>query len=115
MTMMQPSQSGLPDLHRPVDTQDFVFTERKALPTRALAPPPGEHFSTDAYHNSSQSGIQRKIVRRVTGAKAIAVEYSLPRLGRTIIAPLRGMCRWSKRYHKKVSAEVHLPEAYEMQ
>jgi DNA-binding HxlR family transcriptional regulator len=40
----------------------------------------------------------------------MAVEYSLSKLGRTIIAPLRGMCRWAKRYRKDVSADVHLPE-----
>ncbi len=48
------------------------------------------------------------IARRVTHSKAIAVEYSLTRMGRTIIAPLRGMCRWAKRYRKDVSAEVWL-------
>jgi DNA-binding HxlR family transcriptional regulator len=40
------------------------------------------------------------IARRATGAKTIAVEYSLTRLGRTLIAPLKGMCRWAKRYRK---------------
>ena len=50
------------------------------------------------------------IVRRVTGSKAIAVEYSLTRVGKTIIIPLRGMCRWAKRYRRDVSAEVHIPE-----
>ncbi len=48
------------------------------------------------------------IVRRVTKAKAIAVEYSLTRLGKTIIAPLRGMCRWARRHRKEVTADVHL-------
>jgi hypothetical protein len=28
-----------PDLHRPVDTEDFVFAEREALSTRPIAPP----------------------------------------------------------------------------
>jgi DNA-binding HxlR family transcriptional regulator len=50
------------------------------------------------------------IHRRVTKSKTIAVEYSLTRLGKTIIAPLRGMCRWAKRYSKHVSADVHLAE-----
>jgi DNA-binding HxlR family transcriptional regulator len=49
------------------------------------------------------------ISRRVMGSKAIAVEYSLTQLGKTIIAPLRGMCRWAKRYCREVSADVHLP------
>jgi DNA-binding HxlR family transcriptional regulator len=50
------------------------------------------------------------IARRVTGSKTIAVEYSLTPLGRTIIAPLRGMCRWARRYRREVSADVHLSQ-----
>jgi DNA-binding HxlR family transcriptional regulator len=50
------------------------------------------------------------IARRVAQAKPAAVEYSLTEPGRTIIAPLRGMCRWAKRYRKDVSAEVQLRE-----
>ena len=49
------------------------------------------------------------IARHITKSKAIAVEYSLTHLGRTIISPLKGMCRWAKRYQKVVSAEVYLP------
>src|SRR5215468_5829303 len=55
------------------------------------------------------------IARHVMSSKALAVEYSLTRLGRTIIAPLGGMCRWAKRYGRKVSADVHLREEYEVQ
>jgi len=44
--------------------------------------------------------------RRVTRAKTMAVEYSLTRMGATIIAPLRGMCRWAKRHGRVVSADV---------
>jgi DNA-binding HxlR family transcriptional regulator len=51
------------------------------------------------------------IARRVARSKPIAVEYSLSKLGRTIIAPLSGMCRWAKRHGKYVSADVHFPEA----
>jgi DNA-binding HxlR family transcriptional regulator len=51
------------------------------------------------------------IARRVAQAKPAAVEYSLTKPGRTIIAPLRGMCRWAKRYRKEVSAEVRLHES----
>jgi len=47
----------------------------------------------------------------MTQSKAITVEYSLTKLGTTIIAPLRGMCRWAKRYRKDVSADVRLREA----
>lgn len=53
------------------------------------------------------------IARRVTRSKAVAVEYSLTQLGRTLIAPLRGMCRWAKRYRRYVSAEVHVLEQYQ--
>jgi len=53
------------------------------------------------------------IARRVTRSKAIAVEYSLTQLGRTLIAPLGGMCRWAKRYGRDVSAEVRLLKAYQ--
>jgi DNA-binding HxlR family transcriptional regulator len=50
------------------------------------------------------------IIRRVTGTNAIAVEYSLTRLGRTLIDPLKGMCRWSRRQGRRVRAEVRLME-----
>jgi len=53
----------------------------------------------------------RLIERRVTKSKPLAVEYSLSTLGRTIIRPLRGMCRWAKRHHATVSADVHRVEA----
>jgi DNA-binding HxlR family transcriptional regulator len=51
------------------------------------------------------------VAKRVTRSKAVAVEYSLTQLGRTIIAPLRGMCRWAKHYRRDVSADVRFPEA----
>jgi hypothetical protein len=43
--------------------------------------------------------------------KPLAVEYSLSKLGRIIIRPLRGMCRWAQRHHTAVSADVHRVEA----
>ena len=48
------------------------------------------------------------IDRRVTQSRAITVEYSLTNLGRTIIAPLGGICRWAKRRRRKVTADVTL-------
>ena len=50
------------------------------------------------------------ITRRVTGSKTVAVEYSLTSSGKTIIAPLGGMCRWAKRHGRRVTAEVRIPE-----
>src|SRR5437016_12307963 len=70
-----------------------------------------QRMLTRTLRNLEATGL---IVRR-TRAKAMAVEYSLTRLGKTIIAPLRGMCRWAKRYHKRMTADVHLPEGYEVQ
>ena len=68
-----------------------------------------QRMLTRTLRNLESTGL---IARRVTRSKAIAVEYSLTQLGRTIIAPLRGMCRWAKRYHRDVSADVHLSEQY---
>jgi DNA-binding HxlR family transcriptional regulator len=48
------------------------------------------------------------IARSASGLKPLAVEYSLTQPGRTIIAPLRGMCRWASRYRMRVRADVHL-------
>src|SRR2546429_7718224 len=71
----------------------------------------------EAFHNECSPRTLRNlesaglIARRVTQSKAIAVEYSLTQLGRTIIAPLGGMFRWAKRYRRDESAGVRLREA----
>jgi DNA-binding HxlR family transcriptional regulator len=67
-----------------------------------------QRMLTRTLRNLESAGL---IARRVTKSKAIAVEYSLTHLGRTIIAPLGGMCRWAKRYRRNVSAEVRLRES----
>ncbi len=69
-----------------------------------------QRILTRTLRNLEFSGL---IVRRVTRSKAIAVEYSLTRRGRTLIAPLRGMCRWTRRHRREVTADVHLQETYE--
>ena len=63
-----------------------------------------QRMLTRTLRNLESTGL---ITRRVTRPKPIAVEYSLSKLGKTIITPLRGMCRWAKRYRRDVSAEVH--------
>lgn len=68
-----------------------------------------QRMLTRTLRNLESTGL---IARRVTRSRAIAVEYSLTQFGRTIIAPLRGMCRWAKRYRRQVSANVRLPAAY---
>ena len=50
------------------------------------------------------------ITRRVTASKTVAVEYSLTAVGKTIIAPLGGMCRWARRHGRRVTAEVPIPQ-----
>jgi DNA-binding HxlR family transcriptional regulator len=69
-----------------------------------------QRILTRTLRNLEFSGL---IVRRVTRSKAIAVEYSLTRRGRTLIAPLRGMYRWARRHRREVTADVHLQETYE--
>jgi DNA-binding HxlR family transcriptional regulator len=66
-----------------------------------------QRMLTRTLRNLESTGL---ITRRVTRSRAIAVEYSLTHLGRTLIAPLRGMCRWAKRHRRRVSADVRLPE-----
>ncbi|MGA2907044.1 MAG: helix-turn-helix domain-containing protein [Terracidiphilus sp.] len=65
-----------------------------------------QRMLTRTLRNLESAGL---INRRVTRSKNVAVEYSLTKTGDTIIAPLRGMCRWAKRYSKVVSADVHFP------
>jgi DNA-binding HxlR family transcriptional regulator len=62
-----------------------------------------QRMLTRTLRNLESTGL---IVRRVARSKVIAVEYSLTKLGRTLIAPLGGMCRWAKRHGRSVSAEV---------
>jgi DNA-binding HxlR family transcriptional regulator len=67
-----------------------------------------QRMLTRTLRNLESAGL---IARHVTQSRAIAVEYSLTQLGKTIIAPLGGMCRWVKHYRKNVSADVRLREA----
>jgi DNA-binding HxlR family transcriptional regulator len=66
-----------------------------------------QRMLTRTLRNLESAGL---IARQVTQSRAIAVEYSLTQLGRTIIAPLGGMCRWAKRYRMDISAGVQVKE-----
>lgn len=66
-----------------------------------------QRMLTRTLRNLESTGL---IARRVTVSKPIAVEYSLTRRGRTIVTPLRGMCRWAKRNRKQVTAEVRIAQ-----
>jgi DNA-binding HxlR family transcriptional regulator len=67
-----------------------------------------QRMLTRTLRNLESTGL---IARRVTRSKPIAVEYSLTQQGKTLIAPLKGMCRWSRRHGRQVSAEVRIKEA----
>jgi|SRR5579872_1151352 len=71
-----------------------------------------QRMLTRTLRNLESAGL---ITRQITQAKALSVEYSLTKLGATIIVPLRGMCRWARRYGKDVSAEVRLTAAEKTQ
>ncbi len=64
-----------------------------------------QRMLTRTLRNLEYTGL---IVRRVTESKPIAVEYSLTQLGRTLVTPLGGMCRWARRHRRHVRAEVRL-------
>lgn len=66
-----------------------------------------QRMLTRTLRNLESTGL---IARRVTRSKPIAVEYSLSKIGRTMVGPLKGMCRWAERYSKSVTAGVYLSE-----
>ena len=55
------------------------------------------------------------VSRRETRSKIVAVEYSLTELGKTLIAPLSGICRWAKLYGRQLVADVQLAESADVQ
>jgi DNA-binding HxlR family transcriptional regulator len=69
-----------------------------------------QRMLTRTLRNLESTGL---VARRITTSKSIAVEYSLTQLGKSIISPLQGMCRWANKYNRHVSAEVHFREAYQ--
>jgi hypothetical protein len=64
--------------------------------------------------SSAQDGTLKSLAA-IVGAGALESDDSLTQIGRRIIAPLGGMCRWAKRYGRGVSADVHLPDMYQTQ
>ena len=66
-----------------------------------------QRMLTRTLRNLESTGL---VARRVTKAKTMVVEYSLTQLGRTLITPLGGMCRWAKRHRRQVNADVQLRE-----
>src|SRR5579862_1518583 len=64
-----------------------------------------QRMLTKTLRSLESSGL---IARTAITSKPLAVEYSLTGPGKTIITPLRGMCRWAKRYRVNITADVHL-------
>jgi DNA-binding HxlR family transcriptional regulator len=68
-----------------------------------------QRMLTRTLRNLESTGL---VARRVTRSKAIAVEYSLTRLGRTFVVPLGGMCRWARRHRRNATADVRILETH---
>jgi DNA-binding HxlR family transcriptional regulator len=64
-----------------------------------------QRMLTRTLRNLEATGL---VARKVMGPNGSSVEYSLTRLGRSFLVPLRSICRWSKRQRKKISADVRL-------
>lgn len=66
-----------------------------------------QRMLTRTLRNLESGGL---ITRRVTQTQPLAVEYSLTKLGRAFLVPLRGIHRWANRYSKDIGAIVQLRE-----
>jgi DNA-binding HxlR family transcriptional regulator len=91
-------ENAIPDLYQQMDPQDLVSLKERPHRHGELRRHLGsvsQRMLTRTLRNLESAGL---IARRVTRSRDIAVEYSLTQLGRTIIAPLGGMCRRAKRY-----------------
>ena len=104
-------KNGLVHLYRQMDTPDFIFAKIQALSPCAVAPPAGERLAAHADQNSPQSRIRGFNRQACDAIEGHYCRILVGKLGRTIIAPLGGMCRWAKRYRKNECADVRLREA----
>jgi DNA-binding HxlR family transcriptional regulator len=64
-----------------------------------------QRMLTRTLRNLESAGL---ISREVTRSKSVAVEYSLTKLGKTFIVPLRSICRWADRHGKHLNATIQL-------
>jgi DNA-binding HxlR family transcriptional regulator len=58
-----------------------------------------QRMLTKTLRNLESAGL---VERRVRQEKPLAVEYSLTKLGRTFLVPLKGVCRWAKRHQREL-------------
>ena len=69
-----------------------------------------QRMLTRTLRNLESAGL---IARRVTRSKSVAVEYSLTKLGRTFVVPLKSICGWANRHNKELRAVLRLLETRE--
>ena len=63
---------------------------------------------TQTLRSLERDGLVHRTVHPVVPPK---VEYSLTRLGRTLIEPLHGLCRWSEKHLAELQSNRHRAEA----
>src|SRR6267154_5634626 len=63
---------------------------------------------TQSLRSLERDGLVRRVVHPVVPPK---VEYSLTKLGRTLIEPLQGLCRWSEKHLAELQANRALAKA----
>ena len=59
-----------------------------------------QRMLTRTLRNLEATGL---IERRVVQQRPVVVEYSLTRLGKTFLVPMRSLCRWAKRHQRELS------------
>ena len=67
---------------------------RRALGTAS------QRMLTRTLRNLETTGL---IERRVVQLRPVVVEYSLTKLGKTFLVPMRSLCRWAKRHQRELS------------
>jgi len=59
-----------------------------------------QRMLTRTLRNLEATGL---IERRVVQLRPVVVEYSLTKLGKTFLVPMRSLCRWAKRHQRELS------------
>ena len=100
-------ENGPADFHRQVDAEGSLLARRQTLSARSVAPPPRKRLPADADANSSPSRIRGTHRPARDGVEAHGCRIFPDPAGEDHHR------HWARRYRRKVSAHVHLPEAYQ--
>jgi hypothetical protein len=95
-------------LHAPEMISRPAFPSSLRRSARAAPTPPRKHLAAHADQNAAKSRIDGTDIKRGDESKSVAVEYSLTKLGKTFIVPLRSICRWADRHGKHLNATIQL-------